>query len=263
MAGLSLESATVEERGLQYDRRWMLTDPSGNCITQREINALALLQPIMGKTGFCIQHRNLRTLSPEIPFEITGTGKEKAVHIWDDTVPAHLVDPLCDEWFSDVLKTPCQLVVMPLQTQRMLHTKYNLGNQMVSFADAFPYLGIGLATLADLNNRLTDQIKMNRFRPNLVFSGTEPFAEDTWDHFKIGHVLFRAIKPCSRCMMTTIDQEYAKGGKEPLRTLATYRLYEGKTQFGQNIIYIPEGGIHPVIHVGDRIEILDYKSSGF
>jgi uncharacterized protein YcbX len=109
---------------------------------------------------------------------------------------------------------------------------------------------IGQESLKDLNNRLSEPLPMNRFRPNLVFSGGTAFDEDTWDRVQIGNCIFKVTKACARCMITTIDQDKAKKGKEPLKTLAQYRLWDKKVHFGQNMIALNLGRIA----VGDSVK---------
>jgi uncharacterized protein len=141
----------------------------------------------------------------------------------------------------------------------MRHTEafYDPASNLLSFADAFPYLITGQASLNDLNSRLQAPGPMDRFRPNLVFSGGAPFAEDTWLRFKIGDTIFRAAKPCARCVVTTIDQQTGKKSEEPLRTLATFRKEESKILFGQNLVSENYGHL---LEVGDALEILEIKS---
>ncbi|MDM7922558.1 MAG: MOSC domain-containing protein, partial [Pyrinomonadaceae bacterium] len=128
----------------------------------------------------------------------------------------------------------------------------------VSFADGYPFLLIGEGSLEDLNGRLAAPVPMNRFRPNLVVKGSEPYAEDTWSRIRIGETVFHLVKPCGRCVMTTVDQSNGhKDGKEPLRTLATYRTVNGSVLFGQNLIAETPGG---KIRVGDEVEILEVRN---
>jgi uncharacterized protein YcbX len=126
----------------------------------------------------------------------------------------------------------------------------------VSFADGYPFLLIGQASLDDLNSRLAEPVPMNRFRPNFVVEGAEPFAEDTWKKISIGKTVFHVVKPCERCVITTIDQVKGTKGKEPLTTLNTFRNFNGKVLFGQNLIAEKPGA---VLKVGDKIEIVEVK----
>jgi uncharacterized protein len=124
-----------------------------------------------------------------------------------------------------------------------------VNNESVSFADGMPYLVIGQASLDELNTRLEIPVPMDRFRPNLVFTGGKAFEEDDWDKVKIGDAVFKITKPCARCVMTTVDQTTGKKNKEPLKTLSTYRNVKGKVMFGQNMLLL-EG---EKIRVGDLV----------
>jgi uncharacterized protein YcbX len=124
---------------------------------------------------------------------------------------------------------------------------------VVSFADGYPFLVISEASLSDLNSRLETPLVMERFRPNIVVSGVPAYAEDTFRHVRFGEVGFRAVKRCDRCSVTTIDPETGARGKEPLRTLATYRREDGKVWFGMNLIHDAEG----TLSVGDLVHETD------
>jgi uncharacterized protein YcbX len=125
----------------------------------------------------------------------------------------------------------------------------------VSFADAFPFLIIGQSSLDDLNSRMTEKVEMNRFRPNFVFTGGDPYEEDGWKKFKIGGIVFEAVKQCSRCVATTINQENGSKNGEPLKTLSTYRTVNNKTVFGMNLIHEGTG----TLRIGDEIEVLEKR----
>jgi uncharacterized protein YcbX len=247
LGGIRLDSARITDRGLQYDRRWMLIDPHGVQITQREVPLMALLQPAIGPDGLVITHRATgRKL--EIPFE-PATGEFATVQCWDDAVTAQFVGPAVDNWFIETLGVPCRMVFMPEESHRQTDLKYTEKGHYTSFADAYPFLLIGEASLEELNSRLDRPLPMNRFRPNIVFSGGAPFLEDKLHDFTIGDVRFRGVKLCARCVMTTIDQDTAEKGKEPLRTLAGYRADGNKILFGQNLIHEGRG----IIAVGDEL----------
>jgi uncharacterized protein YcbX len=160
------------------------------------------------------------------------------------------------QWFSEFLELSCQLVYMPDNSYRPVNSRYASHNQQVSFADGFPFLLISEASLQDLNERLDQPIPMNRFRPNLVVSGCEAFAEDSWRSIRIGSIPFHVVKPCERCLITTVDQAQGIRGKEPLQTLAQYRLSNGKILFGQNLIPAELG----TLQVGDSVEICHSSS---
>ncbi len=254
LGGISVPQAEVQETGLQYDRRWMLTDKAGNFISQRTYSQMSLLQANITLNGLIITHKKSLFTPLNIPFEL-GTGRKVSVSISEDVCTALEVSVAANEWFSDALKMQVQLVYMPAITKRLVDANYAKNKEIVSFADAYPFMMIGQSSLDDLNSRLTQPILMNRFRPNFVFKGAAPYCEDSMHTFRISDVTFSAVKPCSRCVLTTIDQEHATKGKEPLKTLAAYRTTENKIMFGQNLLCTDTG----VVKVGDRLTVKEWK----
>jgi uncharacterized protein YcbX len=248
LAGISLQSSEVEERGLKYDRRWLLVNESNSFFTQREFPEMALIKVAAEDTGLKIHHKTKIVEPLFIPFEFEHTKKDKVI-IWNDTVPGEFYNDQIDVWFSDILDTKCRLVKMPESTRRVVDKTY-VKNKIVSFADGYPFLIIGQASLDDLNSRLNKFLPMNRFRPNFVFTGGNPYEEDKWKKFKIGDVKFRAVKPCARCVITTTDQETAERAHEPLLTLSKYRKIENKVMFGMNLVCESTGEVK----IGDKIE---------
>ena len=163
-----------------------------------------------------------------------------------------------DAWFSHYLQTACRLVYMPDTTQRAVNPEYAIHNDVVSFADGYPFLLLGQASLDDLNQRLQQPVPVNRFRPNLVVSGVPPFAEDAWKTISIGATVFHVVKPCDRCVLTTVDQSTgAFAGPEPLQTLATFRLHDDKVMFGQLLLPDTLG----TVHIGDPVTVIVYKEA--
>lgn len=273
LKGISVPAAVVEERGLEYDRRWMLTDRNGKFLTQREFPRMALVSIWIEEGGVGASADGFgEAFIPRLP-EIKN---RQPVTIWANSVEAEVQSPVLNEWFSDVIGNECQLVYMPDDARRSVNPRFDRGKDIVSFADGYPLMAVGEASLADLNSRLARNLPMNRFRPNLVIAGSDAFAEDDWKVVTIGGVLLRSTKPCERCVITTVDQFAGEfDGKEPLRTLAGYRMAKhvmperlgplgvGETAvlFGQNLIANSVGG---TITVGDRVEVVEiYKANSF
>jgi uncharacterized protein YcbX len=255
LGGVRVQQAVAEPRGLRYDRRWMLVDAQGVFLTQREHHNLALLQCALTGDELVVRHKNGGGQALHLPLN-PGTGHDRMqVRVWDDVVPAVPVGHGADQFFSTHVKMPVRLVYMPDDSRRAVDPHY-APDDIVSFADGYPYLLIGQASLDDLNARLALPLPMNRFRPNLVFSGGTPYQEDTFKDFKIGTVAFRGLKPCARCVVTTIDQQTAALGKEPLRTLATYRKDGNKINFGMNCVLQPGQG-EEVIAVGSELVLVN------
>ena len=250
LAGISLQTAEVEERGLKYDRRWVLVNKSNIFFTQRDFPEMALLKVSIEKDGLALQHKIISSQKIFVPFEFEHSKKEKVI-IWDDTVIGEFYNSQIDDWFSEILGIKCHLVKMPETTRRVVDKKY-AKNKIVSFADGYPFLIIGQASLDDLNSRMEVSLPMNRFRTNFVFTGGKPFEEDNWKNFKIGNVIFQAVKPCARCVITTTDQETAERLHEPLLTLSKYRKINNKVMFGMNLVCESTG----LVKIGNEIKLL-------
>ncbi len=249
LGGISVQEAQVEEKGFKYDRRWMLVDQSGGFLTQRQHPQLALLQVALGESELSVFSKV--DPSREISFDLEmNSGKEMQVSVWGDVVTALQVAPEVSAWFSDFLGMNVELVLMPESSHRKLDPRYAVQEESVSFADGMPYVMVGQASLDELNGRLADPVGMDRFRPNLVFSGGEAFTEDQFKQLQIGEVEFQVVKPCARCVMITVDQEKGTKGREPLATLATYRSQGSKVYFGQNAVALTQG----IVRVGDPIQ---------
>jgi len=252
LGGIPLDSAKVEPRGLQYDRRWMLVDETGRFVSQREIPAMALLGTAIEPPHLTVFWRKNPLEKIQIPLDVPAEELEQLeVEIWNDQCPARVLPKAINDWFSENLKQKLRLVSMPDTTRRWADGRYAPKGQHVSFADGYPFLIIGQASLDDLNRRLAQPLPTNRFRPNFVFTGGKPFEEDAWSDFKIGETLFKGVKPCARCIIPTIDQETATRAAEPLKTLATFRQEGHKILFGQNVVWMGDG--EERVKVGDAI----------
>jgi uncharacterized protein len=264
LGGISLNEAIIEQRGLQYDRRWMLTDEKGKFLTQREFPQMSTISINLTENGLQVSFDRFEDLI--VPFEVEG--ETIKVEVWNSNCDAVSCSSEINEWFGEVLQTKCKLVYMPDDSERKVNPRFAVNADIVSFADGYPILIIGESSLADLNSRLETPVLMNRFRPNLVVSDSELFAEDNWKKFKVGETIFHVTKPCARCVITTIDQKNGvSAGKEPLKTLAKYRLAkqvfptsyndfglsENAVLFGQNLVAENFGKI---IKVGDSLEVL-------
>jgi uncharacterized protein len=251
LGGIGLQSAKVEERGLQYDRRWMLVDNNGMFLTQREHPQMALLQVSIKDDKLEVAHKVRAMSKLQIPIS-NSENNGFVVNIWNDVVIAKQLNKEVDLWFSEALNLDCQLVCMNDDSDRITDKKYTPEPKQVSFADAYPFLIIGEESLNDLNRRLKEPLPMNRFRPNFVFGGGEPFIEDTWKDFMIGDLKFRAVKPCARCVVTTVNQDTAVKSSEPLETLARFRNAGNKVNFGMNVVGFGKG----VVGVGSKIILI-------
>lgn len=251
LPGIRLESALVTDRGFEHDRRWMLVDENNVFMSQRLTPEMTQLLPSIESNGIRVTNKNTGDYFL-IPAGDAGRGGKNQVEvaIWDDTCMAAVTSEAANEWFSKNLGVKCKLVYMPEDSLRAVDQKYASGNYITSMSDGYPFLVIGQSSLDDLNQRLPEALPMNRFRPNIVFTGGKPFEEDLMDHFKIAGIDFHGVKLCARCPIPTIDQQTGHRSKEPLKTLAKYRLRDNNVYFGQNLVHDGSG----TIKVGDIIE---------
>ena len=265
LKGISLSEAIIEKRGLQYDRRWMLVDENGVFFTQREFPKMATIVISLSENGLEVSSDEFENL---LISYLPTTDEKIKVRVWQSICDAIVLENNINQWFSEVLQTNCRLVYMPDESEREVNPLFNQNDDIVSFADGYPFLIIGENSLVDLNSRLENEIPMNRFRPNFVVQNSDAFAEDNWKKLSIGNTIFRTTKLCERCVITTVDQNGGFfTGKEPLKTLVNYRLAKdvfpdnfesfglGKNAvlFGQNLIAENFG---ETVKIGDDVKIL-------
>lgn len=259
LAGISVEEATVTPRGLEYDRRWLLIDEKGRFLSQREHPQMALLQTHLEENFLKITHKTKEVEPLYIPLSEDGYAGKALVkaQVWDDEIDSLLFNKEADDWFSTQLNIPCRLVYMPEKSKRKVDERYMISeDDITSFSDGYPVLLIGQSSLDDLNKRLSESVQINRFRPNLVYTGGQPYEEESWYNFSAGNTSFFGVKPCSRCIMVTVDPEKGeRSGKDPLYTLSTYRKIHNKVLFGQNLIPADTGKIA----LGDSIEVKEIR----
>ncbi len=258
-AGIDVQEAMLTPCGLRQDRRFMLVDQAGAFVTQRELPMLARLRTRLDETGLSLtMHGREECGVLRLPL----TPPEEAnisVRIWEDTVQAVPLGRETQQWLRDALKSDLRLVFLPDRVARPVDTCYGRAGDVVSFADGFPFLLTSEASLHALQARIHEtgnetKISMARFRSNLVIGGAPADAEEQWRSIRIGGIPFDVLKPCTRCMVTTLDQTSgASTGPEPLKTLGVYRLWRGKPVFGQNLVARGTGQLR----VGQRVDVLE------
>lgn len=251
--GTALDTADIALRGIKHDREWLIVDAStNNFITQREIAKMCLVKPDLSEQG-----DELRLSAPgmdTIKVPVTRTCGQRRVTVWSKACKADDQGDEAAKWLSKFLNVDCRLVKMADDHKRQVDQRYaKRKTDQVGFADDFPILLISEESLVDLNTRLENKLPMNRFRPNIVVKGCNAFDEDNWNTVKIGDLLFDVVKPCARCVITTIDQTNANKGPEPLKTLASYRNSRNRLLFGQNVVHHSSGKLR----IGDALEIID------
>ena len=255
--GFEIESATIERMGLEHDRRMMVVTPDGEFLTQREFPRLALVNPKLRDGTLGLSAPNYDSI--QIGIQTAGT--PWPVNVWKSKgVQAIDQGEEAATWFSGWLGTAVRLVHIADGYKRLVNELYAVhDDDHTGFADGYPILVTSEEGLQDLNSRLESPIPMNRFRPNIVVKGCDPFEEDRWNRIRIGDVELAVVKPCARCEVTTIDQrsspedkETLERKKEPLKTLGKYRKHKLGAIFGQNVIPLNGGSIR----LGMNVELL-------
>jgi uncharacterized protein len=250
-APLGCGEAIVEARGLANDRRWLVVDAGGKFLTGRQHPRLTLIRATPDGDALQLRAPDMPDLRMQQP---PRDGMRIQTTIWKNAVQALLAGSAADAWISAYLGVPTRLVFMDAECVRPVGTDFGQPGDEVSFADGYPLLLISQAALDMLNTKLAQPVPMLRFRPTLVVANTQAHAEDDWKRIRIADIEFDVVKPCTRCVFTTVDFEHGRldPSGEPLRTLIGYRRTPDGVTFGQNLI--PRGT--GTLRIGDRVEIL-------
>ena len=255
-AGLSLPRARLDRYGLLHDRRFLLVDAAGHFLSQRQL-------PAMARIRTRLEGATLRLRAPgqgDLTLPLEGRpGPRRSAELWGQEVGGIDQGDPCAHWLSRFLGLPCRLLHMPRDFDRRVSTRYFAGLAHTAYSDGYPLLLISEESLAELNQRLSHPVAMERFRPNLVVRGGPPFGEDTWRRLRIGDQELVFTKPCSRCAVTTVDPESGQRGPEPLRTLARFRRFPDGVLFGVNLVHLGRG----LLETGAPVEILDAAEAPF
>ena len=256
-----MPTASLTERGIAFDRHFMIVNAQGRFLTQRELPKMAAITPTLADALLTLSAPGMESLR----VQYTDEGDTENVVVWDDTCQAVSQGHDAEQWLSSFLGVDAHLVAMHHNFRRTVDPHYALQTtDHTGFADGFQMLLTSEASLESLNSRLiesgSEPVPMNRFRPNIVVQGCDAFAEDAWARFTVrnraGNVEMHGVKPCGRCIVTTIDQASGtKTGAQPIATLKKFRRSADGTKvlFGQNVIHTNIG----TIAVGDTIEIGD------
>ncbi len=247
--GYALDSAELVDTGFRHDRHWMLVNAQGEFLSQRQLPAMARIATRLAGDSLLVQYDSS---DDELAIPLQQADDDYLqVQIWNDRCLASRVSAQASEWFSDKLNTQCELVYLPLSQQRQVDPRYANNEQIVGFADGFPILVMSMSTADLLAEKLGEPVDIKRFRPNIVLSGCPAHREDDWASISIGDLVIDLVKPCSRCVIPSIDQSSGEKHPELLRELAAYRRQNGKIYVGQNGLHRKNGKVQ----VGDQVSI--------
>lgn len=248
--GTSLREARLVDTGIELDRNWMFVDDAGEFLTQRQLPLLALIHPRVLPGGLRLQAPGMA------PLEVSnGTQAPVRVRVWDDACSAFDEGDKVADWVTRYLGIPARLVRFDARHERPSSPTWTGGIRALNrFSDGYPLLVISEASIRDVGARLGEALAANRFRPNIVISGVEPYDEDYIELLSGPEVTLKLVKPCSRCQIINTNQETGAVGAKPLLTLATYRgnaRLDGAVTLGQNAVIIK--GVGATLRVGDRL----------
>ncbi|TDR23408.1 MOSC domain-containing protein [Marinicella litoralis] len=252
-AAISHDTITINAMGLEGDRKWMLVDEEGVFLSQRKYPKMALIQPQLTDSKLTLSAPGMQQLS----IDLTTTGHNRNVTIWQDSLTAHVISHQANDWFSTYLGVAVQLVHYAANSFRQIDLAFSKPGQPVAFADGYPILLTHQATLEQLNKSLTHAVAMSRFRPNIVVQSTEPaWSELDWNELSIDNLKLNLVKPCARCVMTGIEQQTGtQTGTEVLLTLKQKFPHQDKAVFGINAIPDTAGVHDSRLQVGMHLSI--------
>lgn len=252
MRGTPVGSLDLDELGPRFDRRWMVARPDGQAVTQRDTPLLATVKARLDGDSLHLEATDRRTAPLAIP--IGAAGERIRLRIHGAAIHGHVVSAEADAWISGVLGAERRLLHLSTEDARATDPAFAAGHR-TSFTDGYPVLLASRASLEELARRAGRTIPIERFRPNLLVTSTRPHDEDHWRRFAVGGLVFRGVKLCARCSVTTVDQRSGAldADQEPLRSLALYRRIESLVYFGVNVVHEGQGRIA----VGDDVEVLE------
>ena len=244
--GIDYKSVELTATGFKYDRHWMLVDKQGNFLSQRQFPDMAKINTAITDQLLLVNGEGAPQL--EVPLQ-SDSNRQRVVKIWNDTCTANTVSTQASQWFSDFLGIDCGLVTLADTEHRLVDPHYATEKQRVGFADGFPLLILSRSTASLLSDKLAETININRFRANIIIGDCAAHDEDSWSKISVNNIDIVLAKPCSRCVIPSINQQSAEKHPSLLKTLASYRRLNGKVYVGQNGLHQSNG----IITVGQAV----------
>ncbi|WP_312099867.1 MOSC domain-containing protein [Acinetobacter venetianus] len=248
--GNKLSTMDIDGFGPKWDRRWMIVDPDGRFITQRQVAEMGQIGVTVSSDRVCFDYQSENIELSMI--EAQGQKDERLVTVWQDKLSGNRINHPVNAWLSQKLGREVQLIYMPQETVRQVDLEYAQLGDRVGFADGFPFLIISEASVEFLAEKVGYPLDVQRFRPNIVVSGCDAFAEDQWRQIQIGDLVFDLVKQCSRCVIPTIDLKTSQKQPEIMQAMLKYRKQGTKVMMGQNALHRGEGHIT----IGQEVKII-------
>ena len=259
LGGVSPLEALLLETGLEFDRAWMVVDPHGDMLTQRELPRMALVQPQFRGSDVILRAPGMLALH----LSLDAVEAPTRARVWDDEVKAYDMGALAAQWVSDYLGQALRLVRFDPEQKRLSDRQWTGAVEAeAAFADGYALLVAGTASMTEFNARHAARghaaVGIERFRPNLVLDGLAAFEEDHLDLLNIttdeGPVRLKLVKPCVRCTIPDVDPATAERGTAVGDTLASFRAdarMKGGLTFGMNAIVLE--GVERMLRVGQAV----------
>ncbi len=250
-AGVRAEQLQLGPLGPAGDRRWVVVCPqTGKFLSLRDTPQLSQVQPNPVDRGLLLTHRG-NSVSPLRVDERDVAERAQSLTVWGSTCAGLDAGDEVAQWLSQAVGRPCRLWRFDDVHGRKIVDKVAPQTPTTGFADAFPLLVLTVASVAHLNERLTEPIDARRFRANVLIDGAQAHAEDAWQEMVIGNVRLSLVKPCARCKSIKVDPDTATVSSEPMRTMLGYRKTEDGVMFGVNALHHGPG----ILRQGDRVEL--------
>ena len=257
-AGTAPREAVLTETGLDLDRQWLVVDPTGGFVTQRELPRMTLVQTTLKSSELILRAPGMLALHVAIDRVEART----EVEVWGDRVAAYDMGALCAQWFTDFLGRPLRLARFDPESPRRADKKWTGAIDAANaFQDGFPLLVASAASIDEVNRRLAgagrEPVTLARFRPNLVLGGIDANGEDHLDEIVFaaaeGPVRLKLVKPCVRCSIPDVEPATGVAGHAVGDVLAHYRAdprMGGAITFAMNAVVVE--GIDCTLTTGMR-----------
>jgi uncharacterized protein YcbX len=254
LGAIQVSTLTNGSCGPLLDRRIMLIDTNGKFITQRQAPIMSLISVYNLGSSLNLNYGSKNITLPWPDFRLKT--ESVLVDIWDDKVSAQLFSPEVSSWLSNILNKQVRLVYMDDSEHRQVDLSFSEKGTQASFSDGFPFLLVSQASIDFLSEKVGYELSVNRFRPNIVVSGCDPFEEDSWKRISIGSVKLDIVKPCSRCVIPTINLQTAETERAVLQVMLEYRKKGKNIYLGQNLIYSLGTSKMTSLEVGQEVEVI-------